>query len=212
MDNYCLFYIPKSSLDPVNDILTIFFGGSVPVTNRLDKDNVSVLFNKEIPVGYLIKNFSKLCKIKINGMIYLPNDFLIDVINGELAKANLSLLPYKESSGFVIGKILSKEPLRKSFIYEVDLGDKKINAESTYGIKENSFVVIATVGTYLLPGRMIDSYKVMQKYICEGRICSFDDLQIPSEDIYSPLVIDEESEVGKDFFSMEEKVNAWSWT
>ena len=206
MDNYCLYYIPKSS-DQVSDILTIFFGGNQVVSNRADKGNVGVLLSNNLPIGYIIKDFSKLCKIKINGMIFLPNDYLIDVINSCLSNAGLETLPYKASSGFVVGKVNKKDKLIKTYLYEVSLGKESVYSESTFDLKENSLVVVAKSGTYLLPGRMISEYK-MRSYLCNARICSNDDLQINSSDLYAPVVIDEDIEVGSDFFTTEAKVNA----
>lgn len=206
MDNYCLFYIPKSS-DQVSDILTIFFGGNAPVTNRADTGNVGVLLSNNTPVGYLIKDFSKLCKIKINGMVFLPNNYLIDVINSCLKNSGLETLPYKNSSGFVVGRILKKEKLIKTFMYEIDVKNEHVFAESTFELNEGSLVVVGLKNTYLLPGRMISEYK-MRNYTPNARVCTLDDLQIPANEPYAPIIIEDDIAVGSDFFMTEAKINA----
>ena len=55
--------------------------------------------NKEI-VGYRLKNFIRYAKIKYSGIIYLPANPLIDIINSVLEKYNLEKLGYKKNSGY----------------------------------------------------------------------------------------------------------------
>ena len=65
-----------------------------------DLGEVDVLYsNKEI-VGYRLKNFIRYAKIKYSGIIYLPANPLIDIINSVLEKYNLEKLGYKKNSGY----------------------------------------------------------------------------------------------------------------
>ena len=65
-----------------------------------DLGEVGVLYsNKEI-VGYRLKNFIRYAKIKYSGIIYLPANPLIDIINSVLEKYNLEKLGYKKNSGY----------------------------------------------------------------------------------------------------------------
>ena len=65
-----------------------------------DLGEIDVLYsNKEI-VGYRLKNFIRYAKIKYSGIIYLPANPLIDIINSVLEKYNLEKLGYKKNSGY----------------------------------------------------------------------------------------------------------------
>ena len=71
--------------------------------NSLSNEMDVLYFNDEV-VGYRIHNFVRYAKIKYSGIIFLPADLLIDVINSVLAKYNLETLSYKKSSGYVTKK------------------------------------------------------------------------------------------------------------
>lgn len=208
MKNYCLYYLPKTKDDPNSDLLTIYFGELKFVTNRVDYANYAILYNKDDEVGYIIKNFSSYCKIKVNGTLFLPNHELIDLINSVLTNFGLESLSYKEQSGFLVGQIINKTPKMKCFIYEIDIGSKKIFTESSYDLKVNSKVIIALNDTYLLPARIIKEYCIKDKIFSGGRICNYEDVQMNSADIYEPLLVLDKIDNGKDFFSMEVKYDA----
>ena len=90
---------------------------------------------------------------------------------------------------------------------EVDIKENTIYVESSFSLDVSSLVVIAKENTYLLPGRMISQYKLSNGKTSSGRICTFDDLQINTSDIYQPIIV-EDGTVGNDFFITEAKVNA----
>lgn len=206
INNYCLYYIPKTS-DSVNDVLMIYFGENKVINKRELKDDVIYLYKDNEVVGYVLTNFSSVCKIKINGTIFLPNDLLIDVINNYLSSHHINdLLEYKNHSGYYVGKIINKVDKPKSFIYDVDIGNEVIKSESTFEIPTNQLVVIALDKTYLLPARMIQKYETKDKEIINGRICTYEDLQMDVNNAYLPLLIYEDNlEVGSDFFYTKEK-------
>lgn len=206
VNNYCLYYIPKGG-EGLNDVLMIFFGGNTNIEERkLDGEVISFLAKGEV-IGFAILNFSNHAKIKINGMIFLPNEYLVSIINSVLTNAEKDIhLLNKDNSGFVVGKILKKEEIDRSFLYEVDIKEEIINVESTFDIDTDLLVCIAKVNTYLLPGRMIQQYENKNHQIIKGRICTYDDLQMSVQNSYLPLLMQEnELEVGQDFFLMEEK-------
>ena len=62
---------------------------------------VDILYHDEQKVGYRLKNFIRYAKIKYSGIIFLPNNPLIDVINSILSKYNLENLEYKKGSGYI---------------------------------------------------------------------------------------------------------------
>lgn len=207
INNYCLYYIPKSS-EGLSDVLMIYFGENKNVTKREIKDNLILLKKEEELIGVVIVNFSYYAKIKINGTIFLPNSFLLNVINNVLINVNIELLE-KENSGFIIGETIKKEEVNKMFRYEVSLGNKVINTESSFDIPLNSLVVIALENTYLMPQRMIFGYRDKDGYQVNGRICTYEDLQMEVENAFLPILIYEDSlSIGQDFFLTEEKVDA----
>ena len=145
-------------------------------------------------------------------MIYLPNSFLLKVINSVLLNHKLEGLSEKKNSGFIVGKIVNKTMNNKTFIYKIDIGKETLQSESTFNLNVNALVIVAITGTYLLPGRMISEYEIRNFGKMNARICTYEDLQMESFDIYQPLIIEENLDLGSDFFLTEVKANAWSWT
>lgn len=208
LNNYCLYYIPKSN-DTVSDTLMIYFGENKIVNKRILKEEIIYLLSNNDIVGYALMNFSKLCKIKANGTLFLPNEFLIKIINDYLHQNKIEItLKDKAESGFVVGRIISSSPLDKSYLYEVDIKSKIIKVESTFEIANSTLVVVALNGTYLMPGRMVNEYKNKDLNL-GNRICTFEDLQMDVSNAFLPLLIMEDDlEVGQDFFMTEEKIYA----
>ena len=208
MTNYCLYYLPKSN-DPLSDVLVIYFGENKVVTNKTTQNGIDIYLNNLDIIGFAIPEFSKTCKIKIFGTIFLPNDKLIDVINSILDNASLPTLEYKNKSGFTIGQVDSVEVLEnKMFLYKINIGTEFIYSESSYVLEKNHKVVVALNGTYILPAKMITSYNIKENITSGGRICNFEDLQINMPKQNMPVLVDEDLNVGRDFFMMEEKVYA----
>lgn len=82
-----------------NTVLVLFSDKKVDKSTSLGE--VDILYHEQEIVGYKLKNFIKYAKIKYSGIIYLPANPLIDVINGILARYNLELLDYKHGSGYI---------------------------------------------------------------------------------------------------------------
>jgi hypothetical protein len=66
-----------------------------------NKGEIDILYQDDKIVGYKIKNFIRYAKIKYSGIIYLPANPLIDVINLVLERYNLETLDYKHGSGYI---------------------------------------------------------------------------------------------------------------
>ena len=83
-----------------NELVILFDEGR----NKKEKinDEISLLKKDDQVVGYAINNFIKYAKIKYSGIIFLPNNALIDVINSILKNNNLETLSYKDNSGYEI--------------------------------------------------------------------------------------------------------------
>ena len=117
-----------------------------------------------------IFNLKKYVKIRIQGLIALPNYELVAILNGYLGKYGV-LLTNKEESGFYIDRVY------------------------------NHFVVKVKKDTLLADGT----------FTKEERIATYYDLDI--NDKIEPINLDDEqideSDIGKDFFQMEERQIWW---
>lgn len=81
-----------------NTLLLVF---SEVKSNRYENlGEVDVLYFDDEIVGYRIKNFIRYAKIKYSGIIYLPINPIIDIINSILEKYHLEKLAYKKNSGY----------------------------------------------------------------------------------------------------------------
>ena len=94
-----------------NDTLLILFSDEV-VTRVDDLGEVEVVYSENRLAGYRIKQFNRYAKIKYSGLIFLPVNPLIDVINTILRKYHLETLAYKNHSGYV-----TKIHNNKSMVY-----------------------------------------------------------------------------------------------
>ena len=83
-----------------NTLLIKFLDSSFDVIKKLSEE-MEVLYKGESVVGYRISNFIRYAKIKYSGIIFLPANPLIDVINSVLDKYHLELLEYKNRSGYI---------------------------------------------------------------------------------------------------------------
>ncbi len=83
-----------------NTLLILLSDEKTTSVNQLNKE-VEVLYHNEDICGYRIKNFIRYAKIKYSGIIFLPADPLIDVINSILTDNNLNRLEYKTGSGYI---------------------------------------------------------------------------------------------------------------
>ena len=182
--NYSLFYSYKS----LGDVLMININDAFLVNKEERKNNIVCLYHDDTLLGINIFDISKIIKIKSQGMIYLPSSSLIDVINSLLKNNDIEPLAYKSHSGYVIGQIIENEKTLK-----VDIKDEICVLPIKTNLKVGNKVVIALIGTYLNNGRIVKDYP---------HLCSYRDLGImDNEDI---LIIEEETNIGLDFFMMEE--------
>lgn len=83
-----------------NDTLLVLFSDE-EITRVDDLGEVEALYVGNKLAGYRIKKFIRYAKIKYSGLIFLPANPLIDVINVILRKYHLETLEYKNHSGYV---------------------------------------------------------------------------------------------------------------
>lgn len=204
MNKYCLYYFPPKSDETLGDSLIVYFGENLPTRRQEKGEVVDKLYNGDSLIGYLIHHFSNYIKIRMSGPIYLPNDEIIDIINDILINAGLEEISYYDHSGFVVGEVISKKELKKSYLYEIDI-NKKINVESTFEIKDGEKVVIALNGTYLMPGMMVVPFEISEGVNSDGRICSNQDLNIEPLNEFFAVIVDDGANNGEDFFKVERR-------
>ena len=85
-----------------NTLLVLF--SDKKVTRSVNLGEVDILYHDDERVGYKLKNFIRYAKIKYSGLIYLPTNLLIDVINTVLERFDLEKLDYKHGSGYITRK------------------------------------------------------------------------------------------------------------
>lgn len=95
-NNYCLFNHHEDK-----DTLLILFSDET-VTFKRKSNEVNILYHDSNIVGYEIENFIRYVKIKYSGIIFLPNNLLVDVINSVLNNSQVEPLGYKTESGYII--------------------------------------------------------------------------------------------------------------
>ena len=83
-----------------NTLLVLLSDEKITSTKKLSNE-MEVLYALDKVVGYRISNFIRYAKIKYSGIIFLPADPLIDVINSVLDKYSLETLCYKQGSGYM---------------------------------------------------------------------------------------------------------------
>ena len=66
-----------------------------------ENGEIDILYQDDEIVGVRIKNFIRYAKIKYSGIIYLPANPLIDIINSVLERYHLEKLDYKHGSGYL---------------------------------------------------------------------------------------------------------------
>lgn len=203
--NYSLFYNYKL----MGDVLMIIFENDLIPTSKVEEDDFIKIYHGEKLIGVNIYNFSNIVKIKSKGLIPLPHPALIDVLNEEFEFHGLEKLPYKENSGFKIGKILTVDEHPESshlHLLKVDVGNEVLDIVcGAANVKENAIVVVATIGTTMFDGTVIKPGKLLGE-VSNGMCCSERELNlIDDQTKRGLLLLDESYEIGSDFFNIAEK-------
>ncbi len=152
---YRLFYNHQA----IKDVLIVVIEPEARVLKSETHNNVVALYGEDNKlVGYNIFHVDDVMKIKANGVIFVPDSKLLEVVNSLLEREGLTPLPEVKDSGYRVAKVLSTEehPLdEKALILKLQCGDKTYETVSSLkGIKEGSMVVVALDGTILYDGNM----------------------------------------------------------
>ena len=173
------------------------------------KDDVTLIYSNDTLLGINIFNVSSVIKFKSEGRIILPPDTLIDYINDKCASFNIEKLDYVKETGFKVGKILEVEEhpeSKKLHLLKVDIGSEVIDIIcGAFNVKENMKVVVATIGTVMMDGTVIKKGELLGE-VSYGMCCSPKELGLKIEyPAHHLLEIEEEIELGQDFFSLQAK-------
>ena len=191
MKDYALYYSYKG----MGDVLLIVFDNDLSTTKSETIGNVVALYNNDRLIGYNIFDIKEVIKIKSQGLIYYPSEQFLSVINSILKNAKLPTLDTKENSGYFIGQIVEMDD------EVIQLNDGFVALSKDQSLKAGNKVVFASVGTYLNNGKVVKETNENGNRI-NAHICTNKELGINDEDTI--LVLDEDEQVGKDFFSLEE--------
>lgn len=202
MKDYALFYDYHS----IGDVLLIVKDLDTKPDSSITNGDVVSLYNNNQLVGINIFNISNVLKIKSSGLIVLPMEEMIDVINNILKNANVETLPYKKESGFKIGRILTVEEHPDSdhmHVLTVDIGREILNIVcGAPNVKVNQKVVVATIGTMMFDGKRILPSE-LRGVKSEGMLCSPRELHLEgAPQARGILVLDEDAKIGEDFFKI----------
>lgn len=98
INKYGFFY----TFSKTDDILEVLFSEQKITSSKKDND-VELFFNGSDVVKANIYGIKKYVKIRINGLIYLPSEEFISLVNSYLGPHDI-MISSKESSGYIIGK------------------------------------------------------------------------------------------------------------
>ena len=195
---YSLYYSYKY----IGDVLIVNIIPNAFVTTSKRVGDVEIIYNNDAVIGYNIFNISRIIKIKMVGILYHPENVLIDIINSILTNAKQETLSYVEESGFVVGEVKECFELDKGYMAMVDIKDRLVSGLTKRFLKQGDKVVVAKIGTTLINGNevkeKVGDFGIADCYICSGKDVFYDE----STDV---LILDDDVETGIDFFKIEVK-------
>lgn len=189
----------------LKDVLIIVIDPEARVLKSETHNNVVALYGENDKlVGYNIFHIDDVMKIKANGVIFVPDAKLLEVINSLLEREGLAPLPEIKDSGYRVAKVLSTEehPLdEKALILKLECGEKTYETVSSLkGIEEGSMVVVALDGTILFDGSVYHAV-VIKNINNDVKVLSPVELRLEGSEKDAFLLDDDPSfKDGEDFF------------
>ena len=193
----------------IGDVLIVDIENDVAPNRSVTKDDVTLIYSNDKLLGINIFNVSSVIKFKSEGRIILPPDSLIDFINDKCSSFNIEKLDYVKETGFKVGKILEVEEhpeSKKLHLLKVDVGSEVLDIVcGAVNVKENMKVVVATIGTVMMDGTVIKKGELLGE-VSYGMCCSPRELGLKIEyPAHHLLEIEEDIQIGQDFFSLQSK-------
>lgn len=193
----------------IGDVLLIDIVNDLIPTHFKRKKDVTLIYSNDTLVGINIFNFSEIIKFKTEGRIILPPNTLIDIINDKCSEFGIEKIDYIKESGFKVGEIIEVSEHPESthlHLLKVDVGSEVLDIVcGARNVKEKMKVVVATIGTAMMDGTIIKKGELLGE-VSYGMCCSPKELGLKID--YPPhylLELDNQIEVGTDFFSLEGK-------
>ena len=183
MKNYSIHYSYKG----IGDVIIILFDNKKKPTHSVSKGRVTVVYHDEEIIGYNIFNVKEIIKIKNEGMIYYPNPALVSVLNTILINEGVKPLDILDESGYMTAEVVKND----DGLVTLSLGNKEMTAKADLNVGDK--VVVALKDTFLYDGSIVKD--------C-AHVCTYKELGIKVEEDQI-LLLDEDAEIGKDFFSSE---------
>lgn len=196
IEKYSLYYAYKT----IGDVLIVNIEPDLNPTSFKRNGDVVAIYNEEKLIGYNIFNFSRVVKIKMVGILYHPENVMIDIINSMLTNAGLDTLAYVKESGFVVGEVKECFMLEKDYMAIIDIKSSMVAGLSKVELNQGDKVVVAKEGTTLRDGKIVKQrvgeFGMTDCHICSGKDVFFDETE-------TPLILDKDIETGIDFFKIE---------
>ena len=196
IEKYSLYYAYKT----IGDVLIVNIEPDLNPTSFKRNGDVVAIYNEEKLIGYNIFNFSRVVKIKMVGILYHPENVMIDIINSMLTNAGLDTLAYVKESGFVVGEVKECFMLEEDYMAIIDIKLSMVAGLSKVELNQGDKVVVAKEGTTLRDGKIVKQrvgeFGMTDCHICSGKDVFFDETE-------TPLILDKDIETGIDFFKIE---------
>lgn len=198
IEKYSLYYCYQT----IGDVLIVNIESDMFPTSSKRVGDVEIIYSADKIIGYNIFNISKIIKIKMVGILYHPENVFIDIVNSILKNAGCDTLSYVLHSGFIVGEVKECFQLDKGYMAVISIGESMVSGLTKTELDINDKVVIAKVGTTLRNGKivkeMIGEFGIADCFICSGKDVFYDESE-------KPLILDNDVEVGIDFFKTEVK-------
>ena len=196
IEKYSLYYAYKT----IGDVLIVDIEPDLYPTSFKRSGDVVAIYNGDKVIGYNIFDFSRVVKIKMVGILYHPENVMIDIINSMLTNAGLDTLAYVKESGFVVGEVKECFQLERDYMAMIDIKDCMVAGLSKVELNQGDKVVVAKVDTTLRDGKIVKQrvgeFGMTDCHICSGKDVFFDESE-------TTLLLDKDIETGIDFFKIE---------
>lgn len=166
-----------------SDVLLVRFDKTPVFTNQKENDLVTLFDEAQNLLGYnVLQASTHFTALEDKG--YFTSEAMQKQFNVFLVEQGKEGIAYDNQEKFVVGSILQCDPhpgSSKLHVCRVDIGESVATIVcGASNVRESLRVVVALPKATLPNGKMIEHSEVMG-IVSEGMLCSFKELQIPSE-------------------------------